>query len=177
MLSVNGLFVDKTDDSLPHRNVTEAMLISPDRLRVPRTARPAATPPNSDLYYCIRNRSPSSGPPPCNIMSSSSVATTQLWYPTPSVTDPSVAMIMFTGVVGYHPVGVISVGISPASICTCLGTALIQFPMLDVYRTKGGGSNVVRRTILHFSVISTNRVLVFASTTRDARTGLTQTVE
>jgi hypothetical protein len=43
MLSVNGLLVDRTADSLLHGNVAEAMLIRPDRLRVPRTARPAAT--------------------------------------------------------------------------------------------------------------------------------------
>jgi hypothetical protein len=110
-------------------------------------------------------------------MFSYSVATTHLWYPTPSVTDPSVAMIMFTGVVESHPVGVLIVGISPTSLCTCLCNALIQFPMLDVYGTTWGGSNVVRRTILHFSVIFTNRVLVVASTTCDARTGVTQTVE
>jgi hypothetical protein len=79
MLSVSGLLVDRKSDSLSHINVAEDMLIRPYRLRFPRTARPAATPPSSDLYYCIRNKSPSSGPPPCISMSSSSVATTQLW--------------------------------------------------------------------------------------------------
>jgi hypothetical protein len=148
------------------------MLIRPDRLGVPRTARPAATPPSSDLYDYIRNRSPSSGPPPCRSMSSSSVATTQLWYPTPRVTDPSVAMIMFTGVVGSQPAGVRSAGISPTSICTCLGSASMQFPMLNVYGTRGGGSIVLRYETLHFSVISTNRGLVFASTICDALTGM-----
>jgi hypothetical protein len=44
MLSVSGLLVDRTAYSLLHRNVAEAMLIRPDRLRVPRTARPVATP-------------------------------------------------------------------------------------------------------------------------------------
>jgi hypothetical protein len=132
MLSVSGLLVERTADSLSHRNVAEAMLIRPDRLRVPRTARPAATLPRSDLYDCIRNRSPSFSPPSCSSMSSSSVATTQLWYPTPRVTDPSIAMIMFTGVVGSHPAGVHSAGISPASHCTCIGSALIQIPTLDV---------------------------------------------
>jgi hypothetical protein len=42
MLSASGLLVDMTADSLSHRSVAEAMLISPDRLIVPRTARPAA---------------------------------------------------------------------------------------------------------------------------------------
>jgi hypothetical protein len=56
----------------------------------------------------------------------------------PRVTDPSVAIIMFTGIVGYHLVGVLGVGISPTSLCICRGSAFIQHPMLDVYGTKGG---------------------------------------
>jgi hypothetical protein len=176
ILSGSGLLVYRTADSLLHRNVAGAMLIMPDRLSIPRTARPAVTPPSSDLYDCIRNRSPSSGPPPCRSMSSSSVATTQLWYPTPRVTDLSVAMLMFTGVVGSQPAGVRSAGISPTSLCTCFGSALIQVPMLDVYGTRGGGSIVVRCKILCFSLISTNWSLVFASTTCDALTGLSHTV-
>jgi hypothetical protein len=79
MLSVSSLLVDRTADSLSHINMAEAMLIRPDRLRVPRTVRTVATSPSSDLYNYIRNKSPSSGPPPCSSMSSSSVATTQLW--------------------------------------------------------------------------------------------------
>jgi hypothetical protein len=83
---------------------------------------------------------------------------------------------MFTGVVGSHPAGVRSAGIYPTSLCTCIGSALIQFPMLDVQGTRGGGYISVRCEILHFSVISTNRVLVFASTTCVALTGLSQAV-
>jgi hypothetical protein len=74
-------------------------------------------------------------------------------------------------------VGILSFGISPTSLCACLDSALLQLTMLDVYGTKGGGSNVVRCVMLHLSVISTNRALVFASTTRVARTGMTQAVE
>jgi hypothetical protein len=84
---------------------------------------------------------------------------------------------MFTGIVGSHPEGVLSVGISLTSLCICLGSALIQHPMLDVYGTKGGRSNVGRRVILHLPVISTNRVLVFVSTTCVARAGRAQSVE
>jgi hypothetical protein len=84
---------------------------------------------------------------------------------------------MFTGVVGSHPVGVLSVGTYPTSICICRGSALIQHPMLDVYGTRGGGSDVGRRVILYLPVIGTNRVLVFVSTTCVARAGRTQSVE
>jgi hypothetical protein len=49
---------------------------------------------------------------------------------------------------GSHPEGVLTVGISLTSLCTCLGSALIQFPMFDVYGTKGGGSDVVHRVML-----------------------------
>jgi hypothetical protein len=84
---------------------------------------------------------------------------------------------MFTGIVGSHPVGVLNVGISPTSLCICHGSALIQPPMLDVYGTKGGKSNVGRRVILHSPVISTNRVLFFVSTTCVARAGHAQSVE
>jgi hypothetical protein len=164
-------------DALSQRNVVDAMVMSPDRLSVQRTASPAATPLNYDRYDCMRNKSPSSGPPPRKSMSSSSVVTIQLWYPTPRVTDPSVAIIMFTGIVGSHPKGVPSVGISLTSICIFRGSALIQHPMLDLYGSKGGRSNVVRRVILHLPVTSTNRVLVFVSTTCVARVGRAQSVE
>jgi hypothetical protein len=83
---------------------------------------------------------------------------------------------MFTGIVGSHPEGVLSVGISPTSLCICRGSALIHHPMLDVYGTKGGRSNVGRRVILHLPVISTNRVLVFVSTTCVARAGRAQSM-
>jgi hypothetical protein len=85
-----------------------------------------------------------------------------------------VAIIMFTGIVGSHPEGVLSVGILPTSLCICRGIALIQHPMLDVYGTKGGRSSDGRRVILHLIVISTNRVLVFVSTTCVARAGRAQ---
>jgi hypothetical protein len=81
---------------------------------------------------------------------------------------------MFTGIVGPHSEGVLSVGISPTSLCICRGSALIQHQMLDVYGTKGGRSRVGRCVILHLPVISTNRVLVFVSTTCVARAGRAQ---
>jgi hypothetical protein len=46
--------------------------------------------------------------------------------------------------------------------------------MLDVYGTKGGRSSDGRRVILNLLVISTNRVLVFVSTTCVARAGRAQ---
>jgi hypothetical protein len=49
--------------------------------------------------------------------------------------------------------------------------------MLDVLGTKGGRSIVGRRVILHFPVFSTNRVLVFVSTTCVARAGRAQAEE
>jgi hypothetical protein len=52
---------------------------------------------------------------------------------------------MFTGIVGSHPEGILSVGTSPTSLCICRGSALIHHPMLDVYGTKGGRSNVGRQ--------------------------------
>jgi hypothetical protein len=79
--------------------------------------------------------------------------------------------MMFTGIVGSHPEGVLSVGISPTSLCICRGSALIQHPMLDVYGTKGVRSSDGRCVILHLHVIYTNRVFVFVSTTGVARTG------
>jgi hypothetical protein len=84
---------------------------------------------------------------------------------------------MFTGIVGSHPEGVLSVWILPMSLCIYRGSSLIQYPMLDVYGTKGGQSSVGRRVILHLPVISTNRVLVFFSTTCVARAGRAQSEE
>jgi hypothetical protein len=81
---------------------------------------------------------------------------------------------MFTGIVGSHPESVLSVGISPMSLCICRGSALIQHPMLVVYGTKGGLFINGRRVILHLPVISTNQVLVFVSTTYVARAGHAQ---
>jgi hypothetical protein len=82
--------------------------------------------------------------------------------------------MIFTGIVGSHPEGVLSVGISPMSLCICHGSDLIHHPMLVVYDTKGGRSIDGRRVILHLPVISTNRVLVFVSTTCVARAGRAQ---
>jgi hypothetical protein len=110
-------------------------------------------------------------------MSSSSVATTHLWYPTTKVADPSVEMKTFTCVVGSYPAGVRSAGISPTNRCTCLGNDSMHVPMLDVYGTRGGGLKVVGCEILNFSVISTNRDLVFPLTTCDALTGLLHVME
>jgi hypothetical protein len=84
---------------------------------------------------------------------------------------------MFTGIVGSHPEGVLSVGISTTSLCICRGSALIQHPLLDVYGTKGGRSSVGRCMIVNLPVIYTNRVLVSVSTTCVARAGRAQTDE
>jgi hypothetical protein len=73
--------------------------------------------------------------------------------------------------------GVRNAGISPTNLCTCLDNASMQVPMLEVYGTRGGGLKVVRCEILHFPVISTNRDLIFASTTCDALTGLSHAVD
>jgi hypothetical protein len=81
---------------------------------------------------------------------------------------------MFTGIVGSHPEGVLSVGISTMSLYIFRRSALIQHPILDVYGTKGGRSSVGRRVILHLPVISMKRVLVFVSTTCIARAGRAQ---
>jgi hypothetical protein len=115
-MSVSGIFVDRTADSLSHTNVVDDILIRPYSLRVPNTARPVVTPPSSNLYDCIRNRSPLSSPLPCRRMSSSALSATHMCYPTPKVTDPSVAMIIPTGVVGSHPNGVLIAGISPTNL-------------------------------------------------------------
>jgi hypothetical protein len=48
----------------------------------------------------------------------------------------------------------------------------MQVPMLDVYGTRGGGLMVGRCEILHLSIISMNRGLVFALTAFDVLTGL-----
>jgi hypothetical protein len=53
--------------------------------------------------------------------------------------------------------------------------ASMQVPMLQVYGTIIGRLTIMRCEILHVSVISTNRSLVFASTTFVALTGLSHT--
>jgi hypothetical protein len=84
---------------------------------------------------------------------------------------------MFIGIVGSHPEGVLSVVISPTSLCKCRGSDLIHNSMLDVYGTKGGQSIIGRRVILHLPAISTNQYLVFVSTTCVARAGRVQAEE
>jgi hypothetical protein len=111
----------------------------PDRARVPRTANPAASPPNSDRYDVMSRGSPSSGPPPVISISSSVVAITQLWYPTPNRTDPSVATIRSFGSVVSHPIGKSRVGMLPTKRWTCFGSACMQLPMPDVYVLSGVG--------------------------------------
>jgi hypothetical protein len=62
-------------------SLTDLVLIFPDLAIVPITAIPAHTPPSSDPYDVIWFGAPLSGHPPEMIISSSFVATTQLWYP------------------------------------------------------------------------------------------------
>jgi hypothetical protein len=106
MLSYGFSLLARIADLLSHTNFTERMLIRPDRVSVPRTANPADNPPNYDRYYVMSRGSPLSGPPPVSSISSSAVAITQLWYPTPIKNDPSVATIRSFGSVVSHPVGV-----------------------------------------------------------------------
>jgi hypothetical protein len=73
------------------------MFMAPERNIVPRTARPATSPPSLDRYDVISDCIPSSGPPLRRRIFSSLVAKTQPWYLTPKSTDPSVAMIRSTG--------------------------------------------------------------------------------
>jgi hypothetical protein len=61
-------------------------------------------------------------------------------------------------------------------LCTCLGNASMQVPMLDVYGTRGGGMKVVRSEILHFFVISKKRDLIFTSMACVALIGMSHTV-
>jgi hypothetical protein len=97
MLSEGCHLLAKISDLLSHTHFTERMLIMPDRASVPRTANPAASPPNSNRYDVMSRCSPSSGLPHVSSISSSAVAITQLWYPTPSKTDPYVATIRYFG--------------------------------------------------------------------------------
>jgi hypothetical protein len=57
--------------------------------------------------------------------------------------------MMFKGIVGPHPEGILSGGISPRSLCICRSSALIQHPMLDVYGTNGALCIKGCRVILH----------------------------
>jgi hypothetical protein len=97
------------------------MFMAPERNSVPRTVRPATSPPSSDRYDVISDCIPSSYPPPRRRIVSSLVAKTQPWYPTPKSTYPSVAMIRSTGLSGSNGGGVGSDGMSPVSRWMCLG--------------------------------------------------------
>jgi hypothetical protein len=113
MLSDGCCLLASISDLLSHTHFTERMLIMPDRASVPRTAIPAANPPNSDWYDVMSRGSPSSGPPPVSSISYSAVLITQLWYPTPNKTGPSVAAIRSFGSVVSHTIGVARVGMLP----------------------------------------------------------------
>jgi hypothetical protein len=108
------------------------MFMAPERNSVPRTARPATSPPSSDRYDVINDCIPSSGPPPRRRIVSSLVAKTQPCYPTPKSTDPSVAMIRSTGLLRSNGGGVGSAGMSPVSRWMCLGRARKESPMPEV---------------------------------------------
>jgi hypothetical protein len=133
MLSDGCRLLARIADLLSHTYFTEHMLISPDRARVPRTDNPAAIPLNSDRYYVMSRGSPSSGPLPVSSISSSDVAITQLWYPTPNRTYPSVDTIRSCGSGVSNPLGVYRVGILPTKRWTCFVSARMQLPMMDVY--------------------------------------------
>jgi hypothetical protein len=108
------------------------MFMAPERNSVPRTVRPATSPPSLDQYDVISEWIPSSGPPPRRRIVSSLVARTQPWYPTPNSTDPSVAMIRSTGSSKSNGGGVVSAGISPVSCWMCLVNAINESPMPKV---------------------------------------------
>jgi hypothetical protein len=139
MLSVGCLLLARIAGLLSHMHFTKRMLIIPDRARVPRTARPAASPPNYDRYEVMSRGSPSSGPPAVSSMSSSDGAMIQLWYPTPNRTDPSMATILYFGSAISHPLGVSIIGMLQTNRCTCFGNACMQLPMPDMYVLSGVG--------------------------------------
>jgi hypothetical protein len=114
-LSDVGLLAALTANSLSHINLIDRMFMAPDRNSVPRTARPATSPQNSDRYDGISDWIPSSCPPPRRRIVSSLVAKTQPWYPTPKSTDPSIAMIRYNGSSKSNGGGVGSDGMSPVS--------------------------------------------------------------
>jgi hypothetical protein len=115
ILSDVGRLASVTADSLSHINIIDCMFKVPDKNSVPRTARPATSPPSLDQYDVISDWVLSSGPPPWRRIVYSFVAKTQPWYPTPNSTDPSVAMIRYTGSSKSNGVGVGSAGMSPVS--------------------------------------------------------------
>jgi hypothetical protein len=115
ILSDFGLLAAVTADSLSHINLIDRMCKVPERNSVPRTARPATSPPSSDRYDVISDWIPSSGPPPWRRIVYSFVAKTQPCYPTPNSTDPSVAMTKSAGSSKSNGIGVGSAGMSPVS--------------------------------------------------------------
>jgi hypothetical protein len=115
ILSDAGRLDAVTADSLSHINLIDRMFKVPERNSVPRTARPATSPPSSDQYNVISDWIPSSGPPPRRRIVYSFVAKTQSWYPTPNSTDPLVAMIKSAGSSKSNSVDVGSAGMSPVS--------------------------------------------------------------
>jgi hypothetical protein len=64
ILSDFGRLAAVTADLLSHINLIDRMFKAPERNSVPRTARPATSPPSSDRYDVISDWIPSSGPPP-----------------------------------------------------------------------------------------------------------------
>jgi hypothetical protein len=115
ILSDFGRLAAVTADSLSHINLINRMCMVSERNSVPRTARPATSPPRSDRYDVISDWIPSSGPPPRRRIVSSLVDKTQPWYLTPNITDPSVAMIRSTGSSKSNGGSVGSAGMSPVS--------------------------------------------------------------
>jgi hypothetical protein len=108
------------------------MFKAPERNSVPRTARPATSPPSSDRYDVINDCIPSSGTPPPRRIVSSLAARIQPWYPTPKSTGPSVAIIRSTGSSISNGGGVGSAGMSPVSRWMCLGRERNESPMPEV---------------------------------------------
>jgi hypothetical protein len=104
-------------------NLSDRMFMAPERNSVPRTARPATSPPSLDRYDVINDCIPSSSRPPLRRIVSSLVAKTQPWYPNPNITDLSVAMVRSTGSLGSNGGGVGSAVMSPVSRYMCLDRA------------------------------------------------------
>jgi hypothetical protein len=110
ILSDVGRLAAVTADSLSHIDLIGRIFKAPERNSVPRTARPATSPPSSDRYDVINDCIPSSGPPPRRRIDYSLVDKTHPWYLTPNSTDPSVSMIRSTGSSKSNGVGLGSAG-------------------------------------------------------------------
>jgi hypothetical protein len=108
------------------------MFMAPKRNSVPRTVRPATSPPSLDRYDVINECILSSGPPPRRRIVSSLVDKTQPWYPTPKSTDPSVAMIRSTGSSRSNDGGAGSAVMSQVSRWMCIDRARNESPMPEV---------------------------------------------